>query len=201
MPREKAKMPYVFGEPEGLGRNESEEVQEEKERLEGNNPLRKPKGRTRFLPHGVEEVSLSDIGKGKITKENQEALLGDPYNPGAYLDDPENEDPPEEKERQNWKNNEGVGEDKSLDDVPLHDDHYAGHERGEPNHEKTSGDALHGWDAKMHIRTDKSRGKEGKKLGSKVDRTKIIDKVDPRPHGKETDHDDPHILDMLRKIL
>ena len=73
MPKEKPKMPYVFGEPEGLGRR-TEDVAEEEERLAGGphyaakEKLKSIKGRGSFLPHGTEEIPLEEVPEGIIDK-------------------------------------------------------------------------------------------------------------------------------------
>ncbi len=69
MVREKPTMPYIFGEPEGLGRRESEEEREERERLTKEDP-RILRGRKRSFTHGIEEVSLNDIPEEEIATED-----------------------------------------------------------------------------------------------------------------------------------
>lgn len=76
--RQSPKMPYIHGEPEGLGRKEGEELREEEERLLGGarrapeEKLKRLRGKTKYLPRGVEEIPLSDVPEEMLADQEEE---------------------------------------------------------------------------------------------------------------------------------
>lgn len=177
MPKEKPKMPYVFGEPEGLGRR-TEEVQEEEERLAGGphyaakEKLKSIKSRRRFLPHGVEEIPLEEVPEGII----DEAVTQLEEDPNSYdpSDDAEAEEPIAKLRFGKVEQSVLRGEEQPDDPKDLFHEIKQDkpgllvHESPSPNLESLpkiepiSAEPF-GWDARKFTKSSKKRGKEKRK--------------------------------------
>lgn len=80
-----SKMPYVHGEPEGLGRKENEDLKEEEERLLGG-PYRSPDLRT-GKDELAEKKNLSTGGKREVSMEEYpDELISGELNPEQLLE-------------------------------------------------------------------------------------------------------------------
>lgn len=180
-------MPYVFGEPEGLGRR-TEEVREEEERLAGGphyaakEKLKSIKGKRRFLPRGVEEVPLAEVPEGIIdeaeTRLEEDGGENDPdlNNPDLYdLGDEDKTEKPIAILRSGTTERSILRGEEPFDDPkdPFHENKLnkptlSARLSRNPDLEKlpkqkpVSAEPF-GWDARKFTKSSKKRGKEKRK--------------------------------------